>query len=207
MLGQIAADYYHVARFYRGGGERAAFGYQAHAGSVDEYPVGLALLHHLGVAGDYFHPGFFGRLPHGGDQAPEQGGGKAFLQDEAGGKRRRHGALNGEVVDRAADRHAADVRAGEFHRGDHVGIGSEGQARSAQGQFGGVLERGERRVGEAFKENLFHQVAAQAAAAAVPQEHFGEFRHGQHLPAGIFLGASKMPMKLFAEGLSLRERL
>jgi hypothetical protein len=129
----------------------------AHAGRVDVAAVGLALLHHLGVAGDHLDAGRVGRLAHGPDNPGQVRDRESFLQDEARRQEQRGGPGHRQVVHRAVDGQVADAPAGEKERRHDVGIGREGQPRPANLQPRGVLERLEQRVAELVEEDRFDQ--------------------------------------------------
>jgi hypothetical protein len=77
----------------------------ANAGGADEHAVALALLHHLGVAGDDGHA----RLARAAAMDSTMRAGRpaqALLEDEAGRQVQRRGARHGHVVDRAVHRQA-----------------------------------------------------------------------------------------------------
>ena len=206
MVGQVAAYDYQVAGLYVGGAQASPPGDEPYAGSVDEDPVRLALFHHLGVARHDGHSGLVGGASHRGGDPEEQVAGEAFLEDEAGREGQRAGAFHRKVVDGAADGHAAYVRAGELHRGDHVGVRGESEGGAGDLHLGGVLQGQQRGVGETFKEDLLHEFPAEPAAAAVAEDDL--LKSGHLAPPGAaFLNASKIPMKFLAEGESLRPRL
>jgi len=140
---------------------------EAHPGGADVAAVGLALLHHLGVAGDHADPGRRRGVAHGRCDPGEVGDGKAFLQDEAGRQVQRRGAGHGQVIDGAVDREVADVAARKEQRRDHVGIGGEGQPRSAEAQPGRVLELLEQRVAERVEEDRLDQRLGRLAPRSV----------------------------------------
>ena len=134
---------------------------------VDVAAVGLALLDHLGVAGDDLHPGRGGRVPHGLGDPAQVGDREALLEDEPGRQVQRRGAGHGQVVDRAVDGQVADVAAGEEQRRDHVGVGGERQPGAVDPQLRGVLERLEQRVAEGVEEDRLDQGVRRLAAGAV----------------------------------------
>jgi hypothetical protein len=134
---------------------------------VDVAAVGLALLHHLGVAGDDLHPGRGGGVPHGLGDLVQVGDREAFLEDEPGRQVQRGRAGHGQVVHRAVDGQVADVAAGEEQRRDHVGVGGERHPGPVDAQVGGVLERLQQRVAERVEEHRLDQGMGRLAAGPV----------------------------------------
>ncbi len=97
--------------------------HHADAGGGDEDAVALALLDHLGVAGDHRHAGLARGGGHRLDDALQVGQREAFLEDEARRQVQRPCARHGHVVDGAVHRQAADVAAGKEQRRDDVAVG------------------------------------------------------------------------------------
>ena len=122
-------------------------------GGVDVAAVGLALLHHLGVAGDHLDPGHRGGVVHGGDDPAQVIDLEALFEDEAGGEVERNRAGHGKVVNRSVDGQVADVPAGEEQRRDDVGVGGQRDPRAVEVQLRRVLQRLEQRVAESVQED------------------------------------------------------
>ncbi len=100
----------------------------ADAGGVDVAAVGLAALHHLGVAGDDLaprppRPPRPSRRRSRRRSATGKPSSRMKPADRYSGRAPRHG----QVVDRAVDGEVADVAAGEEQRRHHVRVGGEGQ--------------------------------------------------------------------------------
>jgi hypothetical protein len=108
-----------------------SFRHDADAGGGDEDPVALAAINDLGVPRDQDHPGHLARLAHRADDAAQVFQRQPLLQDEGGRQELRHGAADGEVVDRAVDRQLADVAAGEEQGAHHKRVGGQRDARAA----------------------------------------------------------------------------
>ena len=89
-------------------------GTQADARGVDEDAVALALLDHLGIAGDDLDAGGLGGACAM-DSAMRASTSMAepFFQDERGAQEKRLGAAHREIVDRAVHGERADVAAAE----------------------------------------------------------------------------------------------
>ena len=99
------------------------------------------LVDDLGVAGDDRDAGLARRRRHRAARRGAAARPAALLDDRGAGEVERHGAADGEVVDRAADRELADVAAGKEQRVDDVGVGREGEPVAARGQSGEVETR------------------------------------------------------------------
>ena len=142
-------------------------GDQADSGRVDVAAVGLALLHHLGVAGDDLDAGRRGGRLHRLGDADQVGDSEALLEDEPGRQVQRGGAGHRQVVDGAVDGEVADVAAGEEQRRDDVGIGGEREPGAGDVQPGRVLELLEPGVAERVEEHGLDQGLGRLAARAV----------------------------------------
>jgi hypothetical protein len=68
-------------------------------------------------------------------------------------------------------RKRANVAAGKKQRLHHKGIGSHGQTLAVHIHDGLVIEPRQRRVLKRRQKNVAHQLGAQLAAAAVPQQN------------------------------------
>ena len=131
-----------------------ALGHHAHARRVDEDAVALALLHHLGVAGDDRHARLPRGLRHRLDDALEVREREALLEDEAGGEVQRLRARHRHVVHRAVHRQAADVAAGEEERRDDVAVGGHHEAaRAASAGAPGRSSRAATRLSKAARKS------------------------------------------------------
>jgi hypothetical protein len=171
VVAQGAGDEDGVARPRPVAGDVHALRHHADAGGGDEDAVALALLHHLGVAGDDRHAGLARRLRHRVDDALEVGEREAFFQDEAGREVQRLGARHGDVVDRAVHRQAADVAAGEEQRRDDVRVGRHHHAPALHGEAGVVVGGAQPVVVEGGEEQLLDQLRHRPPAAAVGHVH------------------------------------
>ena len=121
-------------------------------GRVDIAAVRLALLDHLGVAGDYLHPGDPGGGLHRGHDPDQVGDREAFLQDEAGGQVERGRPRHRQVVHGAVNGQVTDVPAGKEQRGDHIRVGGERHPGAVQVQLRGIFHGLEQRIAERVQE-------------------------------------------------------
>ena len=147
----------------------------ADAGRVDEQPVTLALVHHLGVAGNDLHAGARGGPLHRGDDPPERVHGQPFLDDETGAEIEGAGAAHREVVHRAVHGQGADIAAGKKQRPHDIGIGRERQALSGEFEDARVVLRLQQVVAERRHEHFADEPVHQRAAAAMRQQHMRIF--------------------------------
>ena len=148
----------------------SALGEHADAGGVDEAAVAVALLDHLGVAGDDVHARLGGRLTHGDEDPLEVRDREALFEDEADAQVERLGAAGRDVVDGAADGQPADVAAGEEERVHHVGVGGHRDARARERQRGGVVQALERLFREPLDKDLVDELLHHGAARTVGEE-------------------------------------
>ena len=168
MAAQIAAHEQLIAGADRGGINRRWRLHHADAAGGDEHPVGLAPLHHLGVAGDDREAALLGRRRHRGHQTPQQRQLQPLLQDQAHTQVVRPGPGHGQVVGGAGHRQAADVAAGKFERLHHVAVGAEGQRARGELEPGGIVQH-LGRIGIEGPQLLINQLLHPGAAAAVGQ--------------------------------------
>ena len=138
----------------------------ADAGGGDEHAVGLAAIDDLEIAGDDADARGAGRVAHRGDDAAEQCGLEALLEDEGGAEEGRPRPAHREIVDGAVDGEAADVAAGEDERPDDVGIGGHGE-RTGEIEPRAVVTAGEFRAVEGGAEDRVEQPLGRPAAAAM----------------------------------------
>ena len=125
----IAGQQDHVAHAHARGRHHGVVLDEADAGGVDEQPVALAPVHHLGIARHEQHAGGRGRRLHRLHDALQHLHRQPLFEDEAGAQEQRARAAHRQVVDRAVHGQRADVAAGEEQRADDVGVGGERQPR------------------------------------------------------------------------------
>ena len=115
-----AVDQHHIARLDPPGARVPPCDAPANPdpGRGQEELVAGAVRHDLGVAGYDADPGFARRLRHRRGDPTQQIDRAAFLDDRGAGEVERHGARDGEVVDRAAYGEPADIATGEEQRVD-----------------------------------------------------------------------------------------
>jgi len=152
-------------------GQVHVVGHHAHAGGGDEYTVTLALLHHLGVAGDDVHAGLLGCLCHRHHNALQIGQREAFFEDEAGGQPKRRRPHHRHVVDGAVHRQTADIAAGKEQRRHHMAVGRHHQPAVRGRQQRAVVALAQIIVVESCGKQLFDQLRHGASAAAVAHIH------------------------------------
>ena len=111
------------------------------AGGGDVHAVGLAVLHHLGVAARDGDPGRAGRPRHGAHFGLQDFRRQAGFQHIGDDQRLGARAGNGQVVDRAVDRQFADGAARKTQRADHEAVGGDGDARAVQADVRGIAQR------------------------------------------------------------------
>ncbi len=155
-----------------------ATGHDTDARSVDEHPVALAPVHHLGITGDDGHTALGRRRPHGLHHLAQLLDRIALLEHHAHAQPLRHGPAHGQVVHRTVDRQLADVAPGEEAGLHHVGVRGEGHAHPAQVQQGRVVPRVQGRVVEGGEHHLFQQLPHDPPPAPVG-ELDGVVAHGQ----------------------------
>jgi len=142
----------------------------AYAGGADEDTVTLALLHHLGVAGDDGHSGLACRRRHGLNDAFQIGQRETFFQDETGRQVQRLGPRHRHIVDRAMHREAADVAAREEQRRNNMPISSHHQlARSGQRQQRPIVPLPQVLIVKSVRKQLIHQLRRRPPAS--PMRH------------------------------------
>ena len=88
----------------------------ADAGGGDVHPVGLAVLHNLGIAARDAHACIAGSLGHGAHLRFEHRRGQAGLENKADDQRFGASAGDRQIVDRAVDREFADGSTGKTER-------------------------------------------------------------------------------------------
>jgi hypothetical protein len=142
-------------------------GDDADAGRRDIDAVALALLHHLGVAGDDGNLGSGGRQRHRVDNARQIAERESFLENEARRQVERRRAHHRDVVDRPVYRQAADVAAGEEQRPDDMRIGGQHQPAGGHRQHRRVVALPEIGIAQPAGEQLVDQLRHRASAAAV----------------------------------------
>ena len=134
---------------------------------VDEAGIGLAALHHLGVAGHDLHPRPLGGGGHRGDDPAQVGDREPLLEHESRREVERPRPRHRQVVDGAVHGQVADVAAGEEERRDHVGVGGEGEPRRPDGEDRLVLQGLQQRVAEGVEEEGLDQGVGGLAPRAV----------------------------------------
>ena len=159
-----------------GGGEVAAGGHHAHAGSGDVHAVRRAPVDHLGVTRHDSDTGTRRRLRHVGHHLAQHVDRHPLLEHEGGGERDRARPHHGQVIDGPVHGQMAGGAAREAQRLHDVGVGAEGQAvtRREVHQGGVGLDRPIARLvlrGEGGEEDGIEQGGGRLAARPVGQGH------------------------------------
>ena len=83
VTADVAADQHRIVRAHRLRADRCWRDDGADAGGVDEHPVGLSAVHHLGVASDEAYAAGRGGVAHGREDATQQAQRQTLLQDQS----------------------------------------------------------------------------------------------------------------------------
>ncbi len=126
---------------------------RADAGRIDVKSIRLAALHHLRIARDDLHAGFFRRRAHRFDDARQRIERQTFFENESHRQVQRRRAHHRDIVHRAANREFANIAAGEAERRDDVRIGADRKSRARAGLHdSGVVAGAQRGVIERWKK-------------------------------------------------------
>jgi hypothetical protein len=145
----------------------------AHTGCVDKTPVGLATLHHFGIASGYDHASAGRGCGHRLDDAVQISHRKALFEDKPCREIQRSGARDGQVVDRPVDRQVANVSPWEKQWRYNKRVAGEGQAHAFDAAHRLILQRCQQWVMKRLQEQCLNQRLRGLAAGAV--------RHGDVL--------------------------
>jgi hypothetical protein len=146
----------------------------AHAGGGDEDTVALALLHHLGVAGDHGHAGLARRRRHRLHHALEVGERITLFDDEAGRQVQRPRAQHGDVVDGAVHGQRTEVATAEEDGAHDMAVAGHDEPAAfeqlgGRGQQRAVVALAQELVVEGGGKQLLDQLRGGATAGAVVQ--------------------------------------
>ena len=156
--------------------------HQANPGSCDEYPVPLAAINDLGIAGDRASHSLHGRPSCIESTTRRRSAiGKPFFENEGCRKEQRHGTADSQVVHGAMHGQLADIAAGKkIGRTTKESVvkairGSPGAVLTlpalAQIERRLVLQGAENVIVPSGEKHLLDQLGRQLSAAAVSQEH------------------------------------
>jgi hypothetical protein len=114
---------------------------QTDAGGGDVHPVGLSVLHHLGVAADDADAGASRACGNGTHLAGEHGRWQSGFEHERDEQRRRHGSRHRQVVHRAVHGELADRSTRKPQRPDDETVGGKGEPSAVDREKRGIRER------------------------------------------------------------------
>src|SRR5208282_1712810 len=152
------------------GGKVDSFWHQSNSCRVDEQPVALTFLDHLGIAGHHLHARFRRHLAQRTHHAPEFVYREALFNDEGGAQKQRRCAAHRQIIYRAVNRERTDVAAGKEQWLYYEGIGGDGETLAVHIHDGLVIQARQHRILKRRQEDVANQLGAQLAAAAVPQQ-------------------------------------
>ena len=141
----------------------------ADARGVDEQAVAPSFVNNFRVAGHDLHPATIRRRPHRADDPPERFHGQPLFQNKPRAEVQRPGPAHRQVVDRAENRHRANIAAREDQGLHDIGISRESQPARGHRQHRRIMLRARRWMAEAFQEHLLDKLVHQLAAAPVRQ--------------------------------------
>ena len=144
-----------------------AFRHHANSSCGDKNAISLALLHYLGITGNYWHTRFGGCLGHALNDAFQFCQGKALLQNKSRRQVERPGTSHGDIINSAVYRQRANVTSREKQRCDHVTICTDDHATRFHIKRCIIIGLQQQFIVEIFHEQPLDQLCARTPTCAV----------------------------------------